>query len=104
MVGSASMTVPLDGRTPLDVGLDHIASQERLWLRIGAVRGDDGQWTLRVGEIVSGGAPPSWVEQAWEYPSALFIARTAGGAAVRSWLQGGAITLPHFVIQLPALS
>lgn len=98
------MSAPVTPTTSLEDGIRHIAADDIVWVRVAAVRRDDGIWYARLVELTAGAAPPSWSESAWEYPWAVFVATTRSGAAVANWLATRTIDLKDRDIRLPEMS
>src|SRR5437868_2989335 len=84
---SSTVTAPTAQRTTLADALEHVRAEPLLWTRTAALLDDNGMWTVRLLELVSGPiAPPSWEPQTWEYPRVAFIAQALGGPVVAEQL------------------
>lgn len=90
---TAPSTQSTTQNTTLEEALQHISAEAKVWVRVAAVRQDDGTWNERLLELTSGAAPPSFEQRCWEYPAALFAAAVVSGAVAAGWLQGGSIAL-----------
>lgn len=99
------MTAPADQRTTSDEALEHIAAEPVVWTRVAATRDDNGTWSIRLLELVSGPeAPPSWERHAWGYPRARFEASADSGDVVAKWLSAGRVQVGDDEAVLPELS
>jgi len=79
-----------------------VRAQERVWVRLGAVL-KDGIWTALVYDLVGPVEPPEWQDLTWQYPEAIFCARTEAGSTVAEWLCAGKVPLPAREVTLPGL-
>lgn len=95
------MSAPIAGTTTFDEAIDCIATEPIAWVRIAAVRREDGTWHARLLELTSGASPPSWKLHEWRYPSVLFAAMKESGEAVGEWLRTCKISLGEREISLP---
>lgn len=98
------MSAPTTRTTTLTEAIDHIAAEPDVWVRIAAVRHEDGTWHERLLELTSGAAPPSWEPREWEYQSALFAALVERGETVGEWLRACNIHLGDREIALPEMT
>lgn len=100
------MTAPLtDQRTSLDAALGHLSAEPAIWSRVAVTLDDNGVWSVRLLELVSGPeAPPSWEPQTWDYPRARFAARADSGDVVAEWLRVGRVPVREDEAGLPELS
>jgi hypothetical protein len=97
------MTAPTTRTTSLEQALDHIAAEPAVWVRMAAVRNEDGAFKSLLVELTSGGAPPSWEQKVWEYPTALFIAQVLSGSEAATCLRSATIQLGSHEIALPEM-
>jgi hypothetical protein len=77
----------------------YLATQQRVWTRVGASRLDD-DWQLSLLEVTVDEAPPSWRRRRWSYERAIFVASRPNGSTVARWLERGRISLPSLTIKL----
>ena len=54
------MSAPVDRSSSLEVAMEHVAAEEAIWFRAGAVREEARGWQVRLLELTSGdvGFPP----------------------------------------------
>ncbi|HMK96363.1 MAG TPA: hypothetical protein VK425_02390, partial [Acidimicrobiales bacterium] len=84
------MSAPTTRETSFEEGLKHIASEAQAWVRAAAAAVDyGGVWQVRLVEITSGDAPPSWQSRNWIYPEAIFSGFAADGQFLAGWLETG---------------
>jgi len=86
-----------------DEALQHIATESQIWLRLAAVRDDDGSWSARLVELTSGAPAPSWEPRTWEYPGALFHGQLDDGAAAADCLRKGTLKVGDYDVSLGLL-
>jgi hypothetical protein len=98
------MSAPKAESTTFDEGIDQISSEPVIWVRVAAAGKDHDQWNARLLELTSGAAPPSWRDQAWEYPSARFAAMTESGETVADWLRSSKLPFGSNEIKLPPMT
>jgi hypothetical protein len=60
-------------------GLKHIASEAQVWVRAAAAVDYSGVWQVRLVEITSGEAAPSWQSRNWINPEAIFSGFVSDG-------------------------
>lgn len=80
-----------------------VRSQERVWIRFGAVLKDN-IWTALTFDAVAPLEPPNWSERTWEYHDARFRALIENGPKVADWLKAGKVTFDDYEVVLPCLS
>ena len=98
------MSAPTTRETSFEEGLKHIASEPQVWVRAAAAVDYSGVWQVRLVEITSGDAPPSWQSRNWIYPEAIFSGFIAEGQLLAEWLEAGEIDLVGRQFQLPDLN
>ena len=81
----------------------HIGAEPRVWARFAAIRRNEA-WHVRLLELTSGAAPPSWEARVWRYPWALFAATVQTGQAACEWLRTSKVTLGENEICLPEMA
>lgn len=91
-----------DGQVPFEKLINALRSQERAWVRLGAVLKDNA-WTALAFDVVAPVEPPDWQDLTWQYPEAVFYAFTEGGPAVAEWLCTGKVSLAAGEVTLPGL-
>ena len=87
-------------QTTLEALAEALAQEDVVWVRLSADLSRD-EWTLRLLEITSGGAPPRWEAIDWRYPEYVFIASTTDGATAAEWLRGGQIMFEDVSVPAP---
>ncbi len=87
-------------RHPISVLSESLEAQNRVWVRLAAVR-LEADWQLSLFEVTVGEAPPSWRRQRWGYERAIFVASQPAGATVAKWLTRERISLPGLSIKVP---
>jgi len=90
------------GQSPREKVIALIELQDRLWVRVAAVREGD-EWHDALLEVVSGAEPPRWTEQRWNYDNVIFVARVADGASVGEWLRAEQAIVDDLTIKLPTI-
>ena len=99
------MTAPAKLTTTDSEAIDHVAAELNIWIRLAAIRQDDGGWRARLLELTSGEtAPPSWEPREWDYPSVFFVGAAANGQVVAEWLRTGRVDVDDRTIGLPELT
>lgn len=71
-----------------------------VWVRLSAELVGDG-WTLRLLEVTSGEAPPTWREIDWRYPEFMFGALAVEGVTAATWIRQKQITLEEIAFDAP---
>ncbi len=97
------MSAPTESQTPLTGTLTHIQAEPVIWIRLAAVRGENG-WTAALLEMTSGSPPPDWEQKDWEYPEALLVAILMSGEQIAESLREGQLNLTGRIISLPELN
>jgi Putative DNA-binding domain len=98
------MSAPSTTETSLDVALEHIEAEQTVWVRAAAGCDARGEWLLRLVELTSGEAPPSFAAKIWDYPNAVFVADQRSGTQVADELRGGRLELNGRDFTLPELT
>jgi hypothetical protein len=98
------VTAPTIESTTLETAFEHIGAESAVWLRMAAVRGEEGGWTAGPVELTSGSWPPSWEQRTWEYPDALFVADVRSGRDIVAALRAGSLCVGEHAIALPELT
>jgi hypothetical protein len=81
--------------------LSLIASEDRVWFRIGAVLREDGLWHVRLAELTGGAAPPSWEARQWYYPETVFAGGVEVGRTVAGWFRASTAAVANRAMVLP---
>ncbi len=66
--------------------LEALAAERRVWVRV-AASCPASEWELRLLEVATGAAPPTWRRRRWEYRRAIFLAMAPAGRTVAGWLE-----------------
>jgi len=87
--------------TPEEV-LSVIAAEPKVWVRLAAVV-DSGVWKQHIMKMTAGEAPPSWVEQRWEYSTSVFCSVVRKGSVVAGWMKRKKMVIGRYRILLPEI-
>jgi hypothetical protein len=90
------------GQVSFDKLVDTVRSQQRVWVRLGAVLKEN-TWTALAFDLVAPIEPPGWQELTWQYPEARFRAFVENGPRVAGWLKAGRVTFDNDKVVLPDL-
>lgn len=98
------MTAPTTRGTSHEEVLEHVASEVQVWVRVAAVPDGKGSWVVRLGEVASGEAPPSWEKRDWVYPEVLFSGYATDGPSVAAWLRAEQLEVCGHLVPVPQMS
>lgn len=91
------------GTDGLERVLKRAERQDRVWVRLAAVRTAEGWMEVAI-DIVSGERPPGWADYRWEYENAVFLSANPTGREVVNWLRAGRARVEPFEVSLPPLA
>jgi len=94
------MATPDKDCTTPEETLSFIEMEPEAWIRMAAVLNND-SWQVRVMEVTSGIAPPSWEVRDWAYPNAWFVAMTAPGSEIAGWFREDRVAWAEREVALP---
>jgi len=98
------VSAPSARNTTYEETLEHIASEMQVWVRVAAARDYNGSWQVRLAELASGDAPPSWDKRDWVYPEAVFSGYVSDGPTVAGWLRANELEVCGRLLPTPQLN